>query len=176
MLEVYPQLKDVKIDYGWGGTLAITMNRMPFFEKLDDNVFTATGYSGHGVAMATLAGQIMADAVAGTVERFDVMANIKTPVFPGARCCVSRCWWPPCCGIRSATSFKVPALIPTGNKQARAAMLFRGCDFQFHRRRFHRCQLLVSGAQPFRRAACGKSGFGFLPVVGVECQRRCVTE
>lgn len=85
MLEVYPQLKDVKIDYGWGGTLAITMNRMPFFEKLDDNVFTATGYSGHGVAMATLAGQIMADAVVGTVERFDVMANIKTPVFPGGK-------------------------------------------------------------------------------------------
>ena len=85
MLEVYPQLKDVKIDYGWGGTLAITMNRMPFFEKIEDNVFTASGYSGHGVAMATLAGQIMADAVSGTMERFDVMANIKTPVFPGGK-------------------------------------------------------------------------------------------
>lgn len=85
MLEVYPQLKDVKIDYGWGGTLAITMNRMPFFEKIDDNIFTASGYSGHGVAMATLAGQIMADAVSGTMERFDVMANIKTPVFPGGK-------------------------------------------------------------------------------------------
>ncbi|AXO15169.1 NAD(P)/FAD-dependent oxidoreductase [Thalassospira indica] len=85
MLEVYPQLKDVKIDYGWGGTLAITMNRMPFFEKIEDNIFTASGYSGHGVAMATLAGQIMADAVSGTMERFDVMANIKTPVFPGGK-------------------------------------------------------------------------------------------
>jgi gamma-glutamylputrescine oxidase len=85
MLEVYPQLKDVKIDYGWGGTLAITMNRMPFFEKIEDNIFTASGYSGHGVAMATLAGQIMADAVSGTMERFNVMANIKTPVFPGGK-------------------------------------------------------------------------------------------
>jgi len=85
MLEVYPQLKDVKIEYGWGGTLAITMNRMPFFEKIEDNIFTASGYSGHGVAMATLAGQIMADAVSGTMERFDVMANIKTPVFPGGK-------------------------------------------------------------------------------------------
>ncbi|WP_417836691.1 NAD(P)/FAD-dependent oxidoreductase [Thalassospira tepidiphila] len=85
MLEVYPQLKDVKIDYGWGGTLAITMNRMPFFEKIEDNIFTASGYSGHGVAMATLAGQIMADAVSGTMERFDVMASIKTPVFPGGK-------------------------------------------------------------------------------------------
>lgn len=85
MLEVYPQLKDIKIDYGWGGTLAITMNRMPFFAKVDENVFTATGYSGHGVAMATLSGQIMADAVVGTMERFDVMAGIKTPVFPGGK-------------------------------------------------------------------------------------------
>ena len=85
MLEVYPQLKDIKIDYGWGGTLAITMNRMPFFEKIEDKIFTAAGYSGHGVAMATLAGQIMADAVSGTMERFDVMANIKTPVFPGGK-------------------------------------------------------------------------------------------
>lgn len=85
MLEVYPQLKDVKIDYGWGGTLAITMNRMPFFRKVEDNIFTATGYSGHGVAMATLAGQIMADAVAGTMERFDVMSNIKIPAFPGGK-------------------------------------------------------------------------------------------
>ncbi len=85
MLEVYPQLKDVKIDYGWGGTLAITMNRMPFFRRIEDNIFTASGYSGHGVAMATLAGQIMADAVGGTLERFDVMANIKTPVFPGGK-------------------------------------------------------------------------------------------
>lgn len=85
MLEVYPQLKDVKIDYGWGGTLAITMNRMPFFRKIEDRVFTATGYSGHGVAMATLAGQIMADAVSGTMERFDVMSNISIPSFPGGK-------------------------------------------------------------------------------------------
>ncbi|HBS24606.1 MULTISPECIES: FAD-binding oxidoreductase [Thalassospira] len=85
MLEVYPQLKDVKIDYGWGGTLAITMNRMPFFRKVEDRVYTATGYSGHGVAMATLAGQIMADAISGTMDRFDVMSNIKIPSFPGGK-------------------------------------------------------------------------------------------
>lgn len=85
MLEVYPQLRDVRIDYGWGGTLAITMNRMPLFDRIGDNVFTATGYSGHGVAMATLAGQIMAEAVAGTMERFDVMAKVRIPVFPGGK-------------------------------------------------------------------------------------------
>ena len=58
MLEVYPQLKDVKIDYAWGGTLAITMNRMPCFARPQPNVLSASGYSGHGVALATLAGKL----------------------------------------------------------------------------------------------------------------------
>jgi gamma-glutamylputrescine oxidase len=85
MLEVYPQLRDARIDYGWGGTLAITMNRMPYFRRVEKRVFSASGYSGHGVAMATLAGQIMAEAVSGTMERFDVMANVPVPEFPGGK-------------------------------------------------------------------------------------------
>jgi gamma-glutamylputrescine oxidase len=83
MLQVYPQLADVKIDYAWGGTLAITMNRMPCFLRAAPGVFSASGYSGHGVAMATLAGRLMAEAVAGTAERFDLMANLPQPRFPG---------------------------------------------------------------------------------------------
>ncbi|MGK0273007.1 MAG: gamma-glutamylputrescine oxidase, partial [Cocleimonas sp.] len=62
MLEFYPELKDVKIDYGWGGTLAITLNRMPHFERIEENLFVAQGYSGHGVALATLGGKLMAEA------------------------------------------------------------------------------------------------------------------
>ena len=57
MLEIYPQLNGVEIDYAWGGTLGITMNRMPHFARLSGNILTASGYSGHGVAMATLWGQ-----------------------------------------------------------------------------------------------------------------------
>jgi len=83
MLAIYPQLKDVKIDYAWGGTLAITVNRMPCFQRLGKNVFSAAGYSGHGVAMASLAGEIIAETVQGTAERFDVMANMQPPRFPG---------------------------------------------------------------------------------------------
>jgi len=48
-------------------------------------VFSASGYSGHGVAMATLAGQIMAEAVSGTMERFDIMAKVPVPTFPGGK-------------------------------------------------------------------------------------------
>lgn len=83
MLQVYPQLKGTKIDYAWGGTLAITMNRMPCFIRPYPNTLSASGYSGHGVAMATLAGKILAEASAAQSERFDLMASLPQPRFPG---------------------------------------------------------------------------------------------
>ena len=83
MLEIYPQLRGVRIDYAWGGTLAITTNRMPCFARPAPNVLSVSGYSGHGVALATLAGKILAEAVAGQAERFDVFANIPQARFPG---------------------------------------------------------------------------------------------
>ena len=83
MLEVYPQLRDVRVDYAWGGTLAITMNRMPCFARPAPNVLSASGYSGHGVAMATLAGKMMAQAVQGQAAGFDLMARLPQPRFPG---------------------------------------------------------------------------------------------
>jgi gamma-glutamylputrescine oxidase len=83
MLKVYPGLKDVRIDHAWGGTLAITMKRMPCFIRPAQNVLSASGYSGHGVAMATLAGKIMAEAIRGRAERFDVFSGLNLPAFPG---------------------------------------------------------------------------------------------
>lgn len=83
MLEVYPQLADVKIDYAWGGTLAITLNRLPCFTRPHPNVLSASGYSGHGVALATMAGKVMAEAIAGQAEKFDLMASLPQPRFPG---------------------------------------------------------------------------------------------
>ncbi len=85
MLEVYPGLRDVKITHAWGGTLAITMNRMPCLMRPHPNVLSASGFSGHGVAMATLAGKMMADAVAGQAEGgFDLLSSLPPqPRFPG---------------------------------------------------------------------------------------------
>jgi gamma-glutamylputrescine oxidase len=83
MLRIYPELADTRIEYGWGGTLAITMNRMPDFGRVAPNVLYAHGYSGHGVPIATLAGKLMAEAIAGTAERFDVMAQVPSQTFPG---------------------------------------------------------------------------------------------
>lgn len=83
MLRIYPQLEPVKIDYAWGGTLAITMNRLPQFGRLAPNIFYAQGYSGHGVPTATFAGKLLAEAISGTAERFDVMADLPSHRFPG---------------------------------------------------------------------------------------------
>ena len=83
MLEIYPQLAKTRIDYAWGGTLAITVNRMPCFTRPAQNVLSASGYSGHGVAMATLAGKLLAEATAAENERFDLMARLPQRRFPG---------------------------------------------------------------------------------------------
>jgi len=83
LLQVYPQLAKTRIDYAWGGTLAITLNRMPCFARPAQNVLSASGYSGHGVAMATLAGKLLAEATAAENERFDLMASLPHHRFPG---------------------------------------------------------------------------------------------
>ena len=90
MLQVFPQLADTRIDHAWGGTLAITVNRMPALQRLAPTVLSAAGYSGHGVALATLAGKLMAETVAGTAGRFDLLANLPQPDFPGG----TRLRWP----------------------------------------------------------------------------------
>ena len=83
MLKIYPQLHDTQIDYGWGGTLAISLNRMPHFGRIGSNIWHLQGYSGHGVPTATLAGKLVAEAIAGKHERFDMFANLPTRKFPG---------------------------------------------------------------------------------------------
>ncbi|MCF6233974.1 MAG: FAD-binding oxidoreductase [Rhodobacteraceae bacterium] len=83
MARVFPHLRDVKIDYAWGGTLAITMKRMPYLARLGPNILSASGYSGHGVGTATHAGQLMALALKGQADGFDTMARVPAPSFPG---------------------------------------------------------------------------------------------
>jgi glycine/D-amino acid oxidase-like deaminating enzyme len=84
MLRIYPRLKGVKVDFAWGGTIGVPANRVPQLGRVADNVFYSQGYSGHGVNVTHLAGQIMADAVAGTMERMDFFANIRPILIPGA--------------------------------------------------------------------------------------------
>ncbi len=84
LARIYPQLADLRIDYAWGGTIGVPLNRVPQLGRIAPNVFYCQGYSGHGVNVTHLAGRIMADAVAGTMEQFDLFANVKPIVVPGA--------------------------------------------------------------------------------------------
>jgi gamma-glutamylputrescine oxidase len=83
MVRVFPALADVKVAYAWGGYLDITMSRAPNFGRLAPNVFYLQGFSGHGITLTGLAGKLVAEAVAGTAERFDVFARIPHRDFPG---------------------------------------------------------------------------------------------
>jgi gamma-glutamylputrescine oxidase len=83
MLRVFPQLAGTRIEYAWGCLLDITLNRAPDFGRLAPNVYFLQGFSGHGVALAGLAGTLAAEAIAGTSERFDVFSRLQHRDFPG---------------------------------------------------------------------------------------------
>ena len=83
MVQIFPHLHDISIDYAWGGTLAITMKRLPYLTRIAPNILSASGYSGHGVGTATHAGKLMADAINGQAHGFDTMAAIPVQPFPG---------------------------------------------------------------------------------------------
>ncbi len=83
MLGVFPQLADVRVEFAWGGDVDITLNRAPHFGRLAPNVYFLQGFSGHGIALTGIAGKLVAEAIAGTAERFDVFARIPHTNFPG---------------------------------------------------------------------------------------------
>jgi gamma-glutamylputrescine oxidase len=83
MIKVFPQLRGARIDYAWGCLLDITLNRAPHFGRLEPDVYFLQGFSGHGISLAGIAGQLVAEAIAGTAERFDVFARIPHRNFPG---------------------------------------------------------------------------------------------
>lgn len=83
MSVIFPHLRDVPIDYAWGGTLAITIKRMPYLARIKPNVLSASGYSGHGVGNAIQAGKVLAEATRGTTEVFDAFNTVPHMPFPG---------------------------------------------------------------------------------------------
>jgi gamma-glutamylputrescine oxidase len=83
MLGVFPSLADVEVSRAWGGYLDITMSRAPDLGRLAPNVYYLQGFSGHGLVVTGLAGKLVAEAIAGTAERFDVFTRIPHRDFPG---------------------------------------------------------------------------------------------
>ncbi len=85
MLRVYPKLRDVRIDFEWGGKVGIVLKRIPVVGRINKNVYYCQGYSGHGVAPTHVMGEVMADAVGGTMERYDLFADMGHFRLPGSQ-------------------------------------------------------------------------------------------
>ncbi len=85
MLDIFPQLEDVRIDYEWGGNIAISVNRCPQFGRIKDNTYYVQGYSGHGIAPTHLAGKMLADIICGDSEQFDVFSKVRHIPLPGGK-------------------------------------------------------------------------------------------
>jgi gamma-glutamylputrescine oxidase len=83
LVSVFPSVADLEVEYSWGGYLDITMSRAPDFGRLAPNIYYLQGFSGHGMSLTALAGKLVAEAVAGTAERFDVFARLPHRDFPG---------------------------------------------------------------------------------------------
>ena len=85
MAETFPQLKNTKVEYTWGGFVDISMNRAPDFGRVAPNIYYLQGFSGHGVALTGMAGKLVAEAISGQAGRFDVFAKIKHHDFLGGK-------------------------------------------------------------------------------------------
>ena len=82
MAQVFPAIAEAPIEYAWGGTVGVTKNRLPHVGR-KGNIFFAHGFSGHGALITTVAGELMAEAVVGTMDRFDVFSSLPHSRFPG---------------------------------------------------------------------------------------------
>ncbi|OHT18109.1 NAD(P)/FAD-dependent oxidoreductase [Edaphosphingomonas haloaromaticamans] len=85
MLRIFPQLADVALDHGWGGTLAVTPNRLPLLREVAPGLIAIGGYSGLGVVLAPYFGRLVAEAMLGGSPDFDRLARLPVPAFPGGR-------------------------------------------------------------------------------------------
>lgn len=83
MLRVFPQLADVEVDTVWGGQIALTRNRFPDIGRCHPNVYYAQGFSGHGLAMSGVAGEIIAQAIKNDHRGLDIFERIPHRPFPG---------------------------------------------------------------------------------------------
>lgn len=84
MLKLFPSLSDAHIDYAWGGAVGITFNRLPHIGR-SGNILFAHGYSGQGVLLTTLVGELVAELVKGDTSNFDLFGNIPHHAFPGGK-------------------------------------------------------------------------------------------
>ena len=100
MERIFPRVAGARIDYAWGGLVSITLTRLPHLAR-EGNVLVAHGYSGMGAVLSTLAGKLIAEEIAGEHDRFDRLAALAPPPFPGGSALrtplhvAGMLWYPP---------------------------------------------------------------------------------
>jgi gamma-glutamylputrescine oxidase len=85
MEKVFPQLKGVKVDFGWTGNFLLTLSRMPQVGNLSPNIYYSQGCSGHGITFTHLIGRVLSEAIQGDTTRLNAFANLPHHQFPGGR-------------------------------------------------------------------------------------------
>ncbi len=81
--KVFPYLADKKIDFQWGGMIGIGANRLPQVGRLQDNIYYAQAYSGHGVNATHMSGRLIAESINGESNRIEVFEKVSHMRFPG---------------------------------------------------------------------------------------------
>lgn len=84
MLKLFPNLADARIEFAWGGAVGITVNRLPHIGRTG-NILFAHGYSGQGVLLTTLVGELLAELLKGDGRNFDLFGKIPHRAFPGGK-------------------------------------------------------------------------------------------
>ena len=85
LARTYPELAEVELTHAWGGTLAVTATRLPHVAEIERNIYAAGGYSGHGLALAAMAGKVCVEAMTGDRRQLDLLESLPVPALPGGR-------------------------------------------------------------------------------------------
>lgn len=74
---IYPQLAALEIDYAWSGLMGYCVHKMPILRALEPGIWCATATGGHGLNTTATIGKVVAEAVAGTSDRYKLFAPFK---------------------------------------------------------------------------------------------------
>lgn len=85
MLKIFPQLKGTRIDYEWGGSIGISLNRIPQIGRIEPNIYYGMGYSGHGVAPTYVSAKILSEAISSQAEKLDIYEKVHHWRLPGGK-------------------------------------------------------------------------------------------
>lgn len=83
--ETFPHLAGIGFTHGWGGSVAVTLNRMPYVATPEPGLTTIGGFSGHGVMLSHHTGRLYAERVCGNRDDLRLLEDLRIPAFPGGR-------------------------------------------------------------------------------------------